>query len=194
MPLFAPAVADERDGLLTFLAQQRDGLRASVLGLTDEQARATPAASALSLGGLIKHAARTERRWVVAGIAGQPLPGLWPVENWPDDFRMGQDETLAGLLNFYADTAEQTGQIIAEVTDLGQPQAADAERSVRWVLLHLIKETARHAGHADIIRETLDGQRAGPLTDAYDAGPGSSAQAGDAMRFISSASDGPVSR
>jgi uncharacterized damage-inducible protein DinB len=194
MPLFARAVADERDGLLTFLAQQRDALRASVLGLTDEQARATPAASGLSLGGLIKHAARTERRWVVAGIAGQPLPGLWPVENWPDDFRMGQDETLAGLLSYYADTAEQTGQIIAEVTDLGQPQAADAEKSVRWVLLHLIKETARHAGHADIIRETLDGQRAGPLTEAYDAGPASSAQAGDAMRFISSANEAPASR
>jgi len=83
---------------------------------------------------------------------------------------MDQDETLAGLLSYYADTAKQTEQIIAEVPDLGQPQAADAERSVRWVLLHVIKETARHAGHADIIRETLDGQRAGYLTDAYDAG------------------------
>jgi Protein of unknown function (DUF664) len=82
---------------------------------------------------------------------------------------MGQDETLAGLLGYYADTAEQMGQMIAAVADLGQPQAADAETSVRSVLLHLIKETARHAGHADIIRETLDGQRAGPLTDAFDA-------------------------
>ena len=93
---------------------------------------------------------------------------------------MGRDETLAGLLSYYADAAKQTEQVIAEVADLGQPQAADPERSVRWVLLHLIKETARHAGHADIIRETLDGQRAGPLTDAYDAGQGSSAQAADA--------------
>lgn len=169
MPLFARPVTDERDGLLTFLAQQRDGLRACVLGLTDEQARATPAASGLSLGGLIKHSARTERRWVIAGIAGQPLPGLWPVENWPDDFLMGQDETLAGLLSYYADTAQRTEQIIAGIADLGQPQASDAERSVRWVLLHLIKETARHAGHADVIRETLDGKRAGALTDAYDA-------------------------
>jgi Protein of unknown function (DUF664) len=169
VPLFARPVTDERDALLTFLAQQRDALRACVFGLTDEQARETPAASGLSLGGLIKHAARTERRWVVAGIAGQPLPGLWPIENWPDDFRMDQYETLAGLLRSYADTAKQTEQIIAEVTDLSQPPAVDAEQSVRWVLLHLIKETARHAGHADIIRETLDGQRAGSLTEAYDA-------------------------
>jgi uncharacterized damage-inducible protein DinB len=179
VPLFARPVTDERDGLLTFLAQQRDALRATVLGLTDEQARATPAASGLSLGGLIKHAARTERRWVVAGVAGQPLPGLWPVENWPDDFQMNQGETLADLLSYYADTATQTEQIIAEVADLGQPQASDAERSVRWVLLHLIKETARHAGHADIIRETLDGQRAGPLTEAYDAGLADTGQTAD---------------
>jgi Protein of unknown function (DUF664) len=93
---------------------------------------------------------------------------------------MDQDETLAGLLGYYAEVAEQTGRVVAEVADLGQPQAADAEKSVRWVLLHLIKETARHAGHADIIRETLDGQSAGPLTDAYDTRQGHSAQAGDA--------------
>jgi uncharacterized damage-inducible protein DinB len=170
--LFARSVVDERDGLLTFLAQQRDALCAAVLGLTDEQARATPAASELSLGGLLKHAARTERRWVIAGIAGRPLPGLWPIENWPDDFRLDQDETLAGLLDYYGDTARQTAQIIAEVADLGQPPASDADQSVRWVLLHLIKETARHAGHADIIRESLDGQSAGALDRAYDADRG----------------------
>ena len=169
MPLFARPIADERDGLLTILAQQRDALRASVLWLTDEQARATPAASGLSLGGLIKHVARTERRWVVAGIAGQPLPGLWPIEDWPADFQMRQDETLVGLLCFYTEVAEQTEQVIAEVADLGQPSALDPEKSVRWVLFHVLKETARHAGHADIIRETLDGQCAGPLTNAYDA-------------------------
>jgi hypothetical protein len=178
MPLFARPVTDERDSLLIFLAQQRAALRASVLGLTDEQTRATPAASGLSLGGLIKHAARTERRWVIAGIAGQPLPGLWPIENWPDDFRIDQDETLAGLLSYYTETAVQTEQIIAAVADLGQPPVVDPEKSVRWVLLHVLKETARHAGHADIIRETLDGQRAGPLTDAYDAEPADPARTG----------------
>jgi len=170
MALFAPPVADERDGLLTFLDQQRAALRASVLGLTDDQARATPAASSLSLGGLIKHAARTERRWVVAGIAGEPLPGLWPIHDWPADFRMEPGETLAGLLSYYAETAALTDHVIAGVTDLGQPQATDPERSVRWVLLHLIRETARHAGHADLIREALDGRRAGELDQAYDAG------------------------
>jgi Protein of unknown function (DUF664) len=126
MPYFAGPVADERDALLTFLGVPRAALRAAVFGLTDEQARSRPAASALCLGGLVNHAARTERRWVVAGIAGQPLPG--------------------------------------------QPLAVNPEQSVRWVLFHLIQETARHAGHADIIRETLDGRRAGQLLDAYEAG------------------------
>jgi len=111
---------------------------------------------------------------VIAGIAGQPLPGLWPIENWPDDFRMSQGETLAGLLSYYAQTSAQTEQIIAAVADLGQPTAVDPDKSARWVLLHLVKETARHAGHADIIRETLDGQQAGQLTEAYDAGPATS--------------------
>jgi Protein of unknown function (DUF664) len=167
MTLFARPVADERDGLLTFLAQQRDALRAAALGLTDEQARLTPTVSALSVGGLIKHCARTERRWVVAGIAGQPLPGLWPPEDWPADFRLEPDETLAGMLDYYAETAGLTERTVAE---LGMPTANDERVSVRWVLLHLIKETARHAGHADIIRESLDGQRAGQLDEAYESG------------------------
>lgn len=170
MTLFARPVGDERDGLLTFLAQQRDALRAAVLGLTDAQARLTPTASTLSLGGLVKHCARTERRWVVAGIAGQPLPGLWPPEDWPADFRLEPSETLAGVLGYYAETADLTAQIVAAAADPGAPSAGDERVSVRWVLLHLIKETARHAGHADIIRESLDGQRAGQLDEAYESG------------------------
>jgi hypothetical protein len=169
MTLFARPVADERDGLLIFLAQQRDALRAAALGLTDEQARLTPTASTLSLGGLIKHCARTERRWVVAGIAGQPLPGLWPPEDWPADFRLEADETLAGVVDYYAETAGLTEQIVAAAADLGMPTANDERVSLRWVLLHLIKETARHAGHADIIRESLDSQRAGQLDEAYES-------------------------
>jgi hypothetical protein len=169
MALFARSVADERDALLTFLEQQRDALRASVLGLTDEQARAAPTASSLSLGGLVKHCARGERRWVVAGIAGEQLPGLWPPQDWAADFRMEPEETLAGLLGFYTETAERTEQIVAGIGDLGEPSAVNPEQSVRWVLLTLIKEIARHAGHADIIREVLDGQRAGALDRAYDA-------------------------
>jgi Protein of unknown function (DUF664) len=71
VPYFARPVADERDASLTFLDVQRAALGAAVFWLTDEQARSRPAASAVCPGGVVKHAARTERRWVVAGIAGQ---------------------------------------------------------------------------------------------------------------------------
>ena len=74
------------------------------------------------------------------------------------------------MLAYYAETAELTTRIITAIDDLRQPSAVNPEQSVRWVLFHLIQETARHAGHADIIREALDGGRAPQLLDAYEAG------------------------
>jgi uncharacterized damage-inducible protein DinB len=167
-PFWNPATA-----LLAFLAQQRTGLRYAVHGLSDEQARATPSASALSLGGLVKHVARTERRWMVVVVAGRPLPDLWPVQDWAADFRLDPAETLPALLAMYDEVAAETEAIVADVADLGQP-VADRESpwSVRWVLLHVMKETARHAGHADIIRESLDGAQAGHLARLIESPPG----------------------
>lgn len=69
-----------------------------------------------------------------------------------------------------AETAELTARIVTAIGDLGQPSVVNPEQSVRWVLFHLIQETSRHAGHADIIREALDGRRGGQLLDAYEAG------------------------
>ena len=162
-------IADERDGLLAFLAQQRDALRLAVQGLTEEQANATPTAGALSLAGLIKHAARTEWGW----IADIMLQGAYPgpgMRDWETEFRLVEGETLAGMLDLYADVARETEARVAEIADLGQavpvPKGvpwfpSDVENwSVRWVLFHLIEETARHAGHADIIRESIDGKSA----------------------------------
>ncbi|MQA83317.1 MAG: DUF664 domain-containing protein [Streptosporangiales bacterium] len=114
-------------------------LRAAVHGMSEEQAATVPSASSLSPTTLIKHVVCTERRWMADG------------------------ETLAGTLADYEAAAKETESIIAGVADLGQPCAdpAAAHWSARWVLLHLIEETARHAGHADIIREFLDGAKAG---------------------------------
>jgi uncharacterized damage-inducible protein DinB len=135
-----------------------------VHGLSEEQARATPSVSTLCLGSLIKHVARTELRWMTVVVAGQPLPELWPIQDWESDFRLDQGETLASLLAQYDDVAAKTKLITSGVADPGQPVADPTSSwTVRWVLLHLIKETARHAGHADIIRESLDGSRAGKL-------------------------------
>jgi uncharacterized damage-inducible protein DinB len=171
-------VVDERDGLLAFLAHQRDALRFAVQGLTEEQASSTPSASALSLAGLIKHAARTERGWILDVMLQTDYPGR-AERNWETEFRLVEGETLAGMLDEYAEVARETEAIVAEIADLGRPVPvpkgvpwfpSDVENwSVRWVLLHLIQETARHAGHADIIRESIDGKSAFLIQAGYEA-------------------------
>jgi uncharacterized damage-inducible protein DinB len=176
MPGQVPPVADEREGLLGYLAQQRDAIRIAAYGLTDEQARATPTASTLSIGGLVKHVAAVERGWMDTVLQR----GVDDVEaaaaSYQDDFRLRPDETLAGVLGVYEQVAQETTAIIADIADLGRPVPVPKDVpwfpddvdawSVRWVLLHLIEETARHAGHADIIRECIDGATAYELMAA----------------------------
>ena len=179
MPGNVPPVADERHGLLAFLAQQRYVLRLAAHGLTDEQARAVPATSALSVGGLIKHTALTERGWI--DLVLQRDGGGGAVEDYMAGFRLAPDETLADVYTLYDDVARETEDVVAGIADLGRPvpvpqgvpwypQDVDAW-SVRWVLLHLIEETARHAGHADIIREEVDGATAMSLMAAAEGWP-----------------------
>jgi hypothetical protein len=155
------AVTDERSGLLVFLEQQRQAMRASVRGLSEFQAHQIPSASTLSLATLLFHVIRVERRWTEHAIAGRPVPDIWPLRDPAADFRLPPDLRVPDLLAAYSAAAGETSRIVAGVLHLGQA-CADEESShlsVRWVLLHLIEETARHAGHADLIRETLDGSR-----------------------------------
>ncbi|MEV6248719.1 DinB family protein [Streptomyces sp. NPDC051742] len=173
MPGFAPPVADERTALTAYLAHQRRALRVTAYGLTEEQARLTPSASELSIGGLIKHAARCETFWTDL-ILQQPREAQRSSdESDADEFELTPDETLTGALAAHAAAAERTDAVIAGIPDLGRPvpvpqglpwfPAEVKEWSVRWVLLHLIEETARHGGHADVIRETIDGATLYPL-------------------------------
>jgi len=170
MPGTVRPVVDERDGLLAFLAQMRDALRFAVHGLTEEQATSTPATSSLSLAGLIKHIARVERYWIVSVVSQREMGPEWQVTDWSAEFRLLPGETLAGMLDRYASVGAETKSIVNAIDDMGQPVPVPRDRpwfpkdveawSVRWVLLHLIQETARHAGHADIIREAIDGANA----------------------------------
>ena len=172
-----PPVADERTALLAFLAQQRYVLRLTAYGLTDSQAVAAPAASELSVGGLIKHMACGERSWMDT-VLERPSGST---DEYDRGFELGPDETLASVLDLYERVAAETEAIVAGIDDLGQavpvPQGVpwfpdDVKAwSVRWVLLHLIEETARHAGHADIVRETIDGATAFPLMAAAENWP-----------------------
>ena len=178
MPGQVRPVADERDGLLAYLAQLRSVITITAYGLTDAQARATPTVSPLSVGGLIKHVASTERGWIDIVLQAPSDGGQ---QDYEANFRLQEGETLADVLAGYEQVAARTEKVIAGIADLDQPvpvprgvpwfpQDVDAW-SVRWVLLHLIQETARHAGHADIIREHVDGGTAYPLMAAAEGWP-----------------------
>jgi uncharacterized damage-inducible protein DinB len=162
--MFVPPVTDERSGLLAFLDEQRQAIRRSVHGLTEQQARLVPSASSLSLAALLSHVIRVEERWTVVALGGRTDPAIWPVADWDAEFRVGPEVLLAGLLDEWAAMAAQTEATVAEFADMGQlcrgAEAAEDGLTARWILLHLIEEFARHAGHADIIRETIDGASA----------------------------------
>jgi uncharacterized damage-inducible protein DinB len=159
-----PPVPDERTGLLGFLAQQRRVLKHAAFGLTPDQLRAAPSASALTIGGLLKHVAFTERGWMNR-VAGRPDPTTQ--EDYTSQFQLGPEDTLESLIADIDAAAAETEATIAAVEDLGRAVPVPKDQpwfpkdltawSVRWVLLHLIEEQARHAGHADVIRESIDG-------------------------------------
>lgn len=166
----------ERDDLQHALAKHRELFRFTVRGLDDDRARLRPTVSELSLGGLVKHVTATERQWADFVVHG---PGEAPDVDWSavddddpaveafrDGFRMKDEETLAGLLEDHARAAAETDALVASV-DLDEehplPEAPWNPPGERWsnrrVFVHLVAETAQHAGHADVIRETLDGQK-----------------------------------
>jgi hypothetical protein len=172
----AATVTGERADLLQTLTTHRYFLRHTVQGLTDEQARLHTTASELCLGGLIKHVADVERKWVDFILDGPAaMGGGWEggeppqevIDAWPGKFRLLPDETLAGALAEYEEVARHTDELVRTLPDLDVshplPEAPWFEKGARWshrrVLLHIIAETAQHAGHADIIRESLDGQK-----------------------------------
>jgi uncharacterized damage-inducible protein DinB len=171
-------VTTEHEGLLGYLAQMRYVLRLTAYGLTDEQLRATPSASELSVGGLIKHCASTEEGWL-ATIRREPQSVDY--QKYAENFRLADGETVDDVFARYDRVAEQTEKTVTELDDLNYEIAIDhsvpwnrkdmTHWNVRWILLHLIQETARHTGHADIIRESIDGGTAYPLMAAAEGWP-----------------------
>ena len=118
--------------------------------------------SELSLLSLVKHSAIWEKRWFQVIVAGRSFPGEWPDARTASDntFELTDNDTVATVISDYREQIAAS-QLVLEGSDLDASCAFAplAHRTVRWVVLHLIEETARHAGHADIIRETLDGTR-----------------------------------
>lgn len=155
------STSTEREALASFLDKQRDALIRKASGVSDADARRTPTASSLSLLGLLKHSTVWEQRWFLGVVAGRPLPDGWPERESPGaDFLVDETDTVEGWIARYEDAAQASRQVVAAM-ELDETCARTdiIDCNVRFVLLHLIEETARHAGHADIIRETLDGSR-----------------------------------
>ena len=156
----------ERADLLAALAKARYFLRFTVRDLTDDQARQRTTASELSLGGLIKHVALTERQWASFILEGPSAMGA-NEDEWAGGFQMLEAETLAGLLDRYEQVARRTDELVTTLPDLDAAQPLpeapwfppEARWSARQVLPHVVAETAQHSGHADIIRESLDGAK-----------------------------------
>jgi uncharacterized damage-inducible protein DinB len=168
----------ERADLLASLAKARHFLRFTTRDITEEQARRRTTVSELTLGGLVKHVTAVERNWqgfIVHGPSIAPdFTKSWPpaeseadYANWANGFRLLDGETLDGALAEYEEVARRTEELIATFPDLDAshplPAAPWYEPGASWsarrTLLHITAETAQHAGHADIIRESLDGQK-----------------------------------
>ena len=163
----------ERADLLAGLGAARHFLRFTVRDLTDEQAGRRTTASELTLGGLIKHVTLVERNWadfLVIGPAAMAGSGAMTEEGfavWRRQFQLLPGETLAGVLEDYASAAAATDELVRTLPDLDaaqplpdRPWVQAGERwSARRVIMHIITETAQHSGHADIIRESLDGAK-----------------------------------
>ena len=173
MPAHAPAAPDERSALIGYLRQQQEAFRNAAYGLTDQQAGLHPTASSLSVGSLIKHVTLVSGNWLDAAVSapapaafGPDAPGA--MEAWTEAWTWSASDTVAGALEAYdAVCAAVLAAVEAVDLDTAVPVPSapwfpkDVEAwNVRWVWFHLLEELARHAGHADIVRECVDGASA----------------------------------
>ena len=153
-PVLRAGLLGEREQLVTFLDNFRAVFRAKVIGLSEADARYSPVPTGTSVGGLLKHLRYVEQAWFEGVIEGRTDLPPRPER----EFVPAPEDTVASLLAEYDAQCETSRKIAAahELTDTGTHRLA-GEVTLRWVYLHMIQETARHAGHADIIREQIDG-------------------------------------
>ena len=154
--------SDERTMLTAMLDWYREGVVLKVEGISAEHAAASPLPSETSLAGLVKHLALVEDGWFTVHFRGEPEPDVWPEIDWEADpnweFHSAQAEPMADLVELYRGACDRSRQITAQ-HDLDDVSKAHkrAPFTLRWALVHLLEETARHLGHMDILREQLDG-------------------------------------
>ena len=152
---------DERTALTQWLDYHRATLAVKVEDLTDSQARARTTPSPLSLLGLVRHMADVERWWFRIVLAGETLPHLyWTTEDPDGDFNDVSSDTLSSALRAWHEEVDSAKRLADKAQDLSTAATAPDGRivDVRWIFIHMIEEYSRHNGHADIIRESLDGR------------------------------------
>ncbi|WP_067718625.1 DinB family protein [Nocardia yamanashiensis] len=153
-----------REDLIDLLAEQREIFRITLRGLDEDQARQRSTVSELTLGGLLHHVINTERHWTQV-IVDRDENAEFDVSGMDTEYRMGPDETLEGLLAEWETVIARTTELIRGLDSLDEsipiPTAPwSPERmwwTARFILLHILREISHHSGHADIIRESLDG-------------------------------------
>ncbi|WP_197429731.1 mycothiol transferase [Auraticoccus cholistanensis] len=186
MPGTVAPSTSENTLLAEFVVAQLDGIRGAAHGLTEEQLRRTPTASALSVGALMVHALHTTSGWLDRAEAapGRAASDQEAAEDWQanyaDDFTVRDTDTVASLDARLDALARRVRSVVAGLDLTAHVPVPDDSPwwpagvdgwSVRWVLLHLVQEVARHAGHADIIRESLDGATMYELMAAREGWP-----------------------
>ncbi|MEU7856894.1 DinB family protein [Nonomuraea sp. NPDC049141] len=164
-----PLAGDETATLLGFLEYQRATLAWKCAGLDAAGLNATVAASTMTLGGMLKHLAYVESDWISRWLHGRDPESPWNTVDWkadPDwDWHSATEDTPEQLHALWQDTVARSRVLVAEaMADGGLERLAQRSwpdghtPSLRWILFHLIEEYARHNGHADLIRESVDGQ------------------------------------
>ncbi|WP_212914700.1 DinB family protein [Streptomyces sp. TS71-3] len=166
-----PGTGAEKEILHASLQRHRAAVLWKVEGLDDEQVRRPMTPSGTHLLGLVKHLAAVEYGWFCETFGRQVEPLPFDPDDENADLRVAPGETTADVLAFYARARAAADGVIGEL-DLDATGTAwhGARVSLRWVLVHMIEETARHAGHMDIVRELIDGARGDHRPERTDSG------------------------
>lgn len=164
-----PLQAPEVESLLAFLQYHRDTMRQKAAGLDARQLDTALSPSPMTLGGMLKHLALVEDSWIQEDLLGRPMPEPWLSADWEDDrdweWHSARDDDPLTLFALLEQAQERSDVGISEALLTGGLDTVSVKLdrrtgesfSLRWILLHLIEEYARHNGHADLIRESIDG-------------------------------------
>jgi uncharacterized damage-inducible protein DinB len=156
-----PLTGSELEMLNTFLDYHRATLLWKVRGVSDEDIRrASVPTSTMTLLGLVKHLAYVERSWFQHRFKKDTVTFPWTKEDPDADWRIEPDETTEGVIRLYNEECEKSRQVVAAASldeKAARSWADGNSPSLRWIMYHMIEETARHNGHADLLREAIDG-------------------------------------